>query len=121
MTDTILPPQRRGDRFLYHFTLGNSWTGAMFTGGLKFTLRTAVPPSSTVTDTDAVDQASVDGGEITFADDTHGAITIPAARTTNWPARRLYWDLQGAVTIGSDVETLDSGSILIKGDITRSV
>lgn len=117
---TTLKPQRRGDRFLYYFTLGNSWTAAMFTGGIKFTLRTSVPSSSTVTDVDAVDQAAVATGEITFSDDTHGSVLIPGARTTAWPARRLKWDLQGVVTVGARVETIDSGDIQIEGDITRS-
>lgn len=117
---TTLAPQRRGDEFRYAFVLGNGWTASMFSGGLKWTLRRSVPESAEVTDTGAVYQASVAGGQITFSDTTHGTILIPGATTTIWPARRLYWDLQGVVTVGARVLTIDSGDILIAGDITRS-
>ena len=117
---TTLESQRRGDTFERSFTLGNGWTGASFTGGVKFTLRTKIPPSSTVTDADAVDQASIAGGEITIVDD-EGTIVIPAERTTTWPVAVLLWDLQGVISGDPDVvRTIDSGSIRITGDVTRS-
>lgn len=115
-----LDPQLRGDEFKYTFTLGNGWTSTMFTGGVKFTLRTSIPASTVVTDTDAVDQASVAGGEITFSSTTVGTVLIPGSRTTAWPAKRLYWDLQGYVTIGARPLTADRGSVLIIGDLTRA-
>jgi hypothetical protein len=50
-----------------------------------------------------------------------GTVTIPASRTTSWPARKLLFDLQGVVSGSPDtVYTIDSGYILILGDITRS-
>jgi len=117
---TTLASQRRGDEFKYTFTLGNGWTSTMFTGGMKFTLRTSIPASSVVTDTDAVDQASVATGEITFSSATVGTVLIPGARTTAWPAKNLFWDLQGYVTVGARPLTADDGTILIRGDVTRS-
>lgn len=116
----ILEPQVRGDDFVYQFTLENDWQASMFTGGLKFTLRRSVPSSATVSDDDAVDQATAAANEITFSDATHGTVQIPASRTTTWPLGRLLWDLQGVVTIGGHVYTLARGSIQIDGDITRS-
>ncbi len=118
---TALDPQIRGDDFVYNFTLGNSWTASMFTGGMKFTLRRSIPSSSTTTDADATDQASVAAGEITFADTTHGTVRIPGSRTTAWPVGRLFWDLAGAVTIGDHHYTIDRGTIPIIGDVTRSL
>lgn len=117
---TTLDPQIRGDEFRYSFTLNDGWTAAMFTGGIKFTLRSKLPASSEVNDARAIYQASVARGEITFSDDTSGTILIPGARTTLWPAQRLYWDLQGVITIGSRVLTIDSGDIEIRADVTRS-
>ena len=51
------------------------------TGGVRFTLRTKIPASSVVTDADAVYQASVASGEITFETEV-GTIVIAAADTT---------------------------------------
>jgi hypothetical protein len=82
---TALAPRVRGDTFVYSFTLGNSWTGASFTGGVKFTLRTRVPSSSVVTDADAVHQATVANGQIAFVGAV-GTITIPASATTAFPS-----------------------------------
>lgn len=117
---TILDPQIRGDDFRYLFTLGNGWTASMFTGGLKFTLRTSEPDTSVVDDSGAIDQASVAGGEISFSDTTHGIVAIPAARVTTWPTGRLLWDLQGVVSLGAHVYTIDRGTIVVTADITRS-
>ncbi len=117
---TILDPHYRGDTFRYEFELGGGWTGADFTSGIKFTLRTRGPASSVVTDADAVDQATTADGSITM-NGTLGVILIPASRTTSWPARELKWDLQGIVS-GSPslVYTIDSGSIEIFPDMTRA-
>jgi hypothetical protein len=116
---TTLDPQLRGDEFRYTFTLGNSWVASMFTGGLLWTLRSSIPASTVLTDADAVDQAEL-GDEITFSSTTVGTILIPGARTKLWPARRLFWDLQGVVTVGARVLTIDRGEIQIVGDVTRS-
>lgn len=117
---TKLEVQKRGDTFDREFTLGNGWVGADF-DGVKFTLRTEIPPSSTVTDSDAVDQASVATGEITFVGNV-GTIVIPASRTTAWPGnKKLFWDLQGVIDASEDlVYTVDDGTIVIDGDVTRS-
>lgn len=117
---TKLAPHRRGDTFQRTFTLGNDWLGSDFTGGVKFTLRASKPASSVVADTDAIDQASVSGGEISFAGAV-GSITIPAARTTAWPTGELYFDIQGVVALPVPlVYTIDFGTLLVTHDITRS-
>lgn len=118
---TTLDSQKRGDEFSYSFTLGSGWIGSDFSGGIIFTLREEIPESTVTTDADAVDQASVAGGEITFSSTTVGTILIPGSRTTAWPKGRLYWDLQGVVTVGERVFTIDSGTILIAGDVTRAI
>jgi hypothetical protein len=117
---STLSPHRRGDTFSYSVTLGGDWVFADFTGGMKFTLRRHVPASSVTTDDDATDQATTDDDEITGSGATV-TIVIPASRTTSWPAGKLYWDLQGVVTGTPDeVYTIDSGTISIEADITRS-
>jgi hypothetical protein len=120
---TQLPDHYRGDVFEYSFTLGGGWTGSDFTDSLKFTLRESVPASTVTDDTDALAQASVSGGEITFdGSDTIGTITLPSSDTNTWPASKLYWDLQGVVSGSPDTAyTLDEGTILILSDITRSL
>lgn len=115
---TTLPDFRRGDTFEYSFTLTNSWVGSDFTGGFVFTLRESYPASSVTTDADAVYQASVASGEIVFVGAV-GTITITDANTATWPAKKLYWDIQGKVT-GGPKHTPDSGEIKILPDITRS-
>jgi len=118
---TVLEPHRRGTEFRYHFTLGGGWTYTMFTGGLKFTLRKSLPPSSVTDDADAVDQATLAGGEITFSDLTSGTVLIPGSRTTSWPSgMKLFWDLQGEVLTGARVLDIDAGTVVINGDVTRS-
>jgi hypothetical protein len=116
---TVLLAHTRGDTFEYSNTLGNSWLVSDFTGGFKFTLRTRIPNTSVVDDTDAVDQASVTTGEITSSG-ANFTITIPKERTTAWPVRTLFWDLQGVVTATGYCKTIDSGTIVIAGDVTRS-
>lgn len=115
-----LDPHFRGDTFEYSFTLQSPWTPAMFTGGLRFTLRTAVTASTVVSDDDAVDKASVANGEITFVGQV-GTVLIPASRTTTWPhGGKLLWDLQGIVTgAPNKVYTIEDGTVLIRGDVTR--
>lgn len=115
---TNLADFRRGDTFVYSFTLGNTWVGADFTGGVFFTLRSTIPESSEVTDTNAVAQAT-DASEISFSGAV-GTITIPASSTTAWPLGKLYWDVQGVVSGTPDtVYTIDAGEIQIRHDITR--
>lgn len=119
---TVLTQHYRGDTFRRTFTLGGGWVGADFTGGVIFTLRTRQPLSTITDDLDAgvVDQASVAGGEITFASGV-ATVIIPATRTTDWPFGRLFFDVQGKVS-GSPatVYTLDAGTIVIVADITRT-
>lgn len=120
MSQTILEAQLRGDPFIYTGTLGNGWVFADFTGGLKFTLRTAIPESSVTTDTGAIDQATTDASEITGSG-TSVTITVPSSRTTAWPKGWLYWDLQGTISGATPQKrTIDYGKILIVGDVTRS-
>ncbi len=117
---TTLASHRRGDTFSRTFTLSNGWTGATFTGGVKFTVRESIPASSVVTDDGALAQVSVAGGGIVFAAEV-GTVTIAASVTTTWPAKRVYWDIQGVVDGSPDqVYTIDSGDISILPDITRS-
>jgi hypothetical protein len=116
---TALRPHIRGDTFSRSFTLGNSWLGSTFSGGVKFTLRRLAPAASVVTDTDATDQATTAGGEITFVGAV-GTILIPASRTTLWPSGRLYWDLQGSVGGVPTIYTIDYGTITIVADVTRA-
>ena len=118
---TTLAEHRRGDTFIYSFTLGNGWVGSDFTGGVKWTLREYEVESSVLDDTDASEQASVAGGEITFVG-AIGTITIPASRTTRWPTGSLRWDLQGVVDGATPlVYTIDYGRLPVRGDITRSI
>lgn len=120
---TVLAAHYRGDTFgtedmPRQFTLGNGWVGSDFED-VWMTFRTTIPGSSTVTDDDAVDQASVLGGEITFVG-ALGSVVIPAARTTAWPApKTLYYDVQ-AEKLNGEIVTIDSGTIPILADITRS-
>jgi hypothetical protein len=117
----VLAPHTRGDTFNYNAELGNDWVVADFTGGLKFTLRRTIPLSSVVTDADAIDQATSGSGEI-VGSGANISITIPASRTTAWPAgKKLVWDLQGVVAGATPrVYTIASGEITIRGDVTRS-
>lgn len=121
---TRLPPHIRGDTFEYSFTLGNDYTGASFTGGVKMTFRREIPGAGVFDDDDAIDQASTATGEITFdaETDTIGTVVIPASRATLWPTVRLVYDVQGVIT-GSpddDVRTIDIGTVMVVGDVTRS-
>jgi hypothetical protein len=117
---TVLAPHTRGDTFKYSNTLGAGWVGADFTGGFKFTLRTALPGAGIEDDSDptVVDKASVATLEIVFTGAAF-VITIPKERTTLWPVRVLHWDLQGVVTANGYAKTIDSGTIQINADVTR--
>lgn len=120
MAVTVLDPHRRGDTFRRTFQLGNDWVGSDFTGGVKFTLRTAIPASSVTDDTGAIYQASVAGGEISITG-ANGVIVIAAEDTHEWPAENLHFDLQGTITgTPNVVHTIDQGTIRILGDVTRS-
>lgn len=118
---TTLDPHYRGSEFRYSFTLGNGWEGEMFTGGVKFTLRTAYPLSIVTDDNDAVEVASTETGEITFNGDA-GTIVISAARTHMWPAQKLVWDLRGFIT-GPPARAfvIDAGHIVIRPNVGRSL
>ncbi len=118
--DIELEPHTRGDTFAYSTTLGNGWVAGDFTGGLKFTVRSYVPATSTLDDADALDAVSVAGGGI-VASGTSVTVTIAASRTTLWPAKRLYWDLQGVVAGPTPlVYTIAGGTIRVMSDVTRS-
>jgi hypothetical protein len=122
MTTAVkLDPHVRGDTFVYSFTLGNGWTAAMFTGGVKWTLRDGAPSTDIVADSDALAQASVADGQIVFSDTTTATITIPDTVTDAWLTKSLSWDLQGVVTgPPRRTYTISFGSILILPDYTRS-
>jgi hypothetical protein len=116
-----LDPVMRGDPFVMSFVLGNSWTSSMFTGGLKWTLRTREPSESVVTDTDAIAQATTTDGEITFSTTTAGSVSLPSSETTTWPAGRKHWDLQATVSgVVPRSYTIARGTIVIIADITRA-
>jgi hypothetical protein len=120
---TTLASVYRGDTFIKSFTLGNSWTGAMFTGGVKFTMRRRPASEAVTSDTDALVTVSTTGGEIEFdvGDDALGTITIPASTTNSWPVGSYYWDLQGVVTGSPNrVYTVDAGEIRVLSDVTRA-
>jgi hypothetical protein len=118
---TLLDPQVRGDPFTYHGVLGNGWTQASFSE-MRFTLRERTAASTTITDTDAVDQALKTASEIVFTSDTAFTVSFPSSRTTEWPAKLLKWDLQGTVAGSSPVasRTIDYGEIVIVPDVTRA-
>lgn len=121
--NVVLDPCRRGTEFKYSSALLSGWTAAMFTGGIVFTLRKRLPASSVVDDTDAdvVGQVSVAGGGIVFSSTTAFTVTIDGSVTTSWPAKKLYWDMQGIIT-GSPNRVLDivAGTVLVVADVTRS-
>jgi hypothetical protein len=118
----LLDPHVRGDTFEYSTVLEDGWTFEQFTGGIRFTLRQRYPASSVVTDAAAVDQASTSSGEIVQGDEPEDVVvTIPASRTTSWPAGKLYFDMQGVVAGGTPrIYTIASGVITILPDVTRS-
>lgn len=116
---TNLAPHRRGDTFIYTGTLGGGWQFSDFTGGMLFTLRTSPASSDVLDDTGAIYQASTAGGQI-VGGGTSVTITIADSETVGWPAKRIWWDLQGIVTSPRRVVTIDAGQVLIAADITRS-
>jgi hypothetical protein len=123
----VLDRLRRGTEFSYSSSLTNGWTEAMFTGGILFTLRRVLPPSSRLDDSDTlakggnmVHQASVANGQITFSGDTAFTVLIPAASTHAWPVGKLFWDMQGKITIGSRVLDIAAGTIIVTPDVTRT-
>lgn len=99
----------------------------MFPGGFVFTLRTEIPPSSQLDDTDTiatgggvVDQATSAVGEITFSDSTNFNILIPTERTRLWLLGPLVWDFKGVIS-AHNVQPIAYGDIRVFGDVTRSV
>jgi hypothetical protein len=85
---------------------------------VKFTLRPEIPASGIGDDQDAIAQATVSGGEITFVDDV-GTIVIAPRRQRGWPTGLLYWDLTGVIS-STEIHTIDSGTIEIVGAVTKS-
>lgn len=118
MTISII--HRRGDTFDYSLTLTSPWTFATFTGGMKCTIRTALPESSEVTDSAAMAQATTTAGGITGADAVV-RIVFPASVTNLWTVGSHYIDLQGTISGATPlVYTVDSGTIYVTADVTRS-
>lgn len=133
---TVLASHRRGDTFgtaqvPRRFTLTTPLTGATFTGGVRWTLRSKIPGSSSGGDGFVAQASSEEGegdGAITFTgegtelDPCIGSMTFPASSTAEWPARDLFWDLEGIITgtppAEDEVITLDSGEIPILPDVT---
>ena len=119
-----LDPQRRGTEFKYISTLKDGWTAPMFTGGILFTIRRVIPGSEVPDDSDpdVLAQVSVAGGGIVFTNDTDFTVTIPGAVTKAWPAKQVFWDMQGSITAVPDNRVLDiaAGTVVVVGDITRS-
>jgi hypothetical protein len=117
---TVLPAHTRGDTFSYARSLTSPYLGSDFSS-FKFTLRTALPGAAVLDDSDptVIAQASVAAGSIVFTG-ADFVITIAKELTTLWPLRNLYWDLQGVLATGGVSKTLDSGTILINGDVTRT-
>ncbi len=122
--DIKLDPMRRGTEFRYSSTLTEGWQASMFTGGIVLTLRKEIPASKFRNDFDAgvVDQVSVTSGGIVFSSETEFEVIIPGSRTTKWPTQVLVWDMQGIITASPDNRILDiaAGTVLVKGDVTRS-
>lgn len=124
-----LDAHRRGTTFRYYFTLENSnplgapWVYTMFDGGLLWTLRTRIPVSTVLDDTDAgvIAQASLAAGQIIFSSPTAGMVLLPASTTKTWPVKTLPWDLQGTV-LGTPNSVFDiaAGELPILGDVTRT-
>lgn len=122
--DVQLERQRRGTEFRYSSSLATGWTAGMFNGGIKFTVRKRIPPSSVVGDydPDVVAQVSVADGGIVFSSDTDFTVTIPGRITTRWPLATLYWDMQGVINASPENRVLDiaAGTVDVDGDVTRS-
>lgn len=99
----------------------------MFTGGILWTLRTKLPRSSVLDDTDTiasggslVHQASIANGQLTFSSDTEFTVLIPGALTHAWPAIKMHWDMQGKITSGERVLDIAAGTVFVKADVTRT-
>jgi len=125
--DIVLKRHRRGTEFKYSTTLENGWTGAMFTGGLLFTIRRSLPSSDILDDSDTIanggrmlHQSSVANGELVFTSPDELTVLIPGAITHGWPASKLFWDLQGKVTAGERVLDVAAGTVIVMADITRT-
>lgn len=116
---TTLAELHRGDPLIVPLTLEAGFEAEDF-DELWFTVRRRPPPTSTVTDADALAQVTLTGGGIVFSSATAGTITILSAVTTTWPTGRLYWDLQARKVDDGEPYTLDSGVLPIVADITRS-
>lgn len=122
---TELLPHRRGDTYTRSVPLLAGWEWDEFTGGVSFSLYDHIPASDEDTDVPAIYQATQAAGEITYDDDTRMiTVRINAINTHDWPARKLYWDLEVRITAdpieNEEVYTLDSGEQLIQPDFTRT-
>lgn len=124
----------RGDTWTLNFTLnaaadGTTWIIPQFTT-IQFTIRTAVPATSIVSDEDAVLHVSYDvdtdmsdgGGSISVTDDTHFVVTVDAETTQDLDAGSFYYDVQVTRTMISPAQayTTARGRFQIQSDITRT-
>ena len=122
---TELLPHRRGDTYTRSVPLEEGWEWDEFTGGASFTLCDSIPASNEDSDVPAIYQATAASGEITYDEDTRMiTVRINAINTQEWPARKLYWDLEVRITAdpveNEEVYTLDCGEQLIQPDFTRT-
>jgi hypothetical protein len=117
---TTLESQRRGATFRYRFPILGGWVWSQFSE-IYFTLRSTVPPSTEVTDTAAIAQASKTGGEVYVDpdDDAFFWVEFPSATTNSWPLGQLLWDIEGTRDSDGSVDPLDEGDIEITADMTR--
>lgn len=122
MSGIKLDSQRRGDPFDYSSALEDDWVESDFPGGFQLTLRTSIPESSVTDDEDegVVDKARSSAGEIVFSDTKNFRCFLSSVRTKPWPPQTLYWDFAGKVD-DEHSYTLKSGTIVIQGDVTRSM
>jgi len=116
----------RGDTFSRSFTLGPSASGEEWAytdlDDVAFTVRQTLPPTATISDADAMGQAKLSAGTISFSTATDGRFTIPKSTTTTWAPGTYFWDL--SVTYPGSPEdeahTLLSGTLRVRYDITRA-
>jgi len=116
-----LKPLARGDTLIVEFTLDAPWTPEHFTGGIFFTVRGSLPPSTVLDDDDVLGQCSTLGDDpgIEFTGQD-GVATIDADVTRFWPSRPLYWEFRGVVAETGFVARLKWGMLPIESALTRS-
>jgi hypothetical protein len=119
-TGVELEPCVRGDPFVYSTPLLDGWLASHFTGGMRFTLRVREAISSEVTDEGAVASVTTTSGHITAVGATV-TVTIPSSTTTAWPAKKLYFDLQGTISGSpSQSKTVAMGTVEVLADASRT-